>query len=269
MKGAITIALLLAGSIIGTAHAFVNRGGGMPGMPKKKKHKPVRSDLPYVKCAVCRKLVKHLARHVHGVARARSYAVGEDEIDAVVEKACDGQHEHGQWLRKLDIQESKDGKRLMLQERARMGRCKEECETIKLGCRDVVEEVGMEATEAIWKAARLGADWDPFDAAQLKALQKEICQVASGRRFCTGKKPKRVPKKRKAGGNNFEELSDEDAKLEALMGSMRDVAPGMEMYRREDIQEMYGGDTTAEESQAEFEKQTGQKWSDLDANDEL
>ena len=38
------------------------------GMPKKKKYKAVRSDLPYIKCAVCKRLVKHLARHVDGMS---------------------------------------------------------------------------------------------------------------------------------------------------------------------------------------------------------
>ena len=123
----------------------------------------------------------------------------------------------------------------------------------------------MDATEALWKAAKLD-DFAPRGAF-LKALQKDICEVASGRRFCTGKRPKAVSKKRKPGGDNFEPITEKDEQMEQLMNSMKDVPGmgGMQMFSREDLAEMYPPEErdSPEDSQAEFKKATGQDWGSI------
>jgi hypothetical protein len=234
--------------------------------PEKPTFRPVRSDLPFIKCAVCRKLVAHLSREVAALRAARSYMVAEAEVDALVEGACDAKASGGAWLRHLDIQESKDGRRLLLQPRKRLGKCTTECETVQLGCRNVVEEIGMDITEALWQEGKADA---PMARTRLKALTKHLCEVGSGRQFCTGKKPKRVPQSRKPGGRNFEPLDDEAVKMEQLMADMREATPGLglSMYSKEDIARMAA--LSPEESQDEFEKQTGVPYSEINPKNEL
>jgi len=170
---------LVALAAVGTANAQMSMSAeedemleemGVKGTPMGRKDSTpkmeiVKSDLPYIRCDVCRRMVALAFEHAttvldkrfkHQPKRRNEFTQfdGEGEVQDYVEKLCspDKPGSPGEWIKRLDI--LADGDKLVLHENADFGHCERECRTIERACEDVIETADTEFSEALYAAVK-------------------------------------------------------------------------------------------------------------------
>lgn len=144
-------------------------GIGKEDTPKEAKLKkaPIKADVPYLQCSVCKLMAakaheRIAAVHAHGLANPprkskRQFDSSEQEheskqrvaIDGVVARLCDAENRTtGSWMNEYDIVQR--GSALELKHIGE-GHCKRECRTIEQACWEVLEQVDDEIGDAVWK----------------------------------------------------------------------------------------------------------------------
>ena len=178
---------------------------GMDQLPKKPKPAPLKDDLKYIKCEVCKKVVMEASRQAASLST-------QSAVEDMVERMCDadadgkeGRGSEGVWMSELDI--SKKGQGLVITNKG-PGVCRRECRTVAKACEDIVERLEIE-------------EWADL-------LRREKASAGSiGQRVCTKKisvcKKGKVPlwpegKVRK--DEQFKPRDKKDVELEELMASL-------------------------------------------------
>jgi hypothetical protein len=148
--------------------------------------------------------------------------LSEEDILEDVEKLCNPKEDIGHWLRQLDIQEV-DGK-VKLVEQVGKGSCHRECQTLSKACQESIGEVDTDLAEALYRGKLT-----------LSQTINKVCHELTD--ACTKKPP---PYKGRKIDEPFDEVSDEDLKMETLMSKMSNMPgmPGMEMYSKDDLQQL-------------------------------
>jgi hypothetical protein len=129
--------------------------------------------------------------------------LSEEDILEDVEKLCNPKEDIGHWLRQLDIQEV-DGK-VKLVEQVGKGSCHRECQTLSKACQESIGEVDTDLAEALYRGKLT-----------LSQTINKVCHELTD--ACTKKPP---PYKGRKIDEPFDEVSDEDLKMETLMSKMR------------------------------------------------
>ena len=101
---------------------------------KNDKAPPVKADLPYIACHVC----EHVVGQIHSAvseerAKHSKGKIEEGRIHEIMDTVCKQDLPAGQWIRQIDIVETKKdgGARLLsLETPGGMSKCGEECATI-------------------------------------------------------------------------------------------------------------------------------------------
>lgn len=202
-------------------------------MPKKPKPLPMTNDVPFIVCDVCQKAAKTLFKNIRQKRKETvPLKMSEEDILNVVEKTCDPEHDHGNWITKLDVAEEKD--KLKIVEHPKQGRCLEECKTIQYACESAIGDIDTDIGEILWK-----------DEFKLASFVNEVCYSLSKK--CSSKNNnKKWNGKGKRKDQKFIEMGEKELEAHKVMQNMKGIPgmPGMEMYSREDIaamQEQMGG----------------------------
>ena len=110
----------------------------------------VRSDVPYIKCAVCEALAVQAAAVTDKLradatkAKPLSEVAIMDALDRLVAPA----REEGEWISTIDLVE--DGTRLRVVAQGGPGKCGTECKTVAMAAADVLDSVDTDLAEALW-----------------------------------------------------------------------------------------------------------------------
>lgn len=123
----------------------------------------------------------------------------------IVEGTCDPGTKYGDWIRHLDIIESKDT--LKLQEHTVQGKCREECKTIEKSCAQVIGDIDTDVSEILW-----------HNKLKLSKFINKVCHELSS--VCTKKKPKYKAGSRKK-DFPFKEMTDKDYAAEEMVKTMK------------------------------------------------
>eukprot|EP00112_Aurelia_sp_Birch-Aquarium-sp1_P016145 Seg3634.3 transcript_id=Seg3634.3/GoldUCD/mRNA.D3Y31 product="hypothetical protein" protein_id=Seg3634.3/GoldUCD/D3Y31 len=185
-------------------------------------------DVPFIRCKVCQKALKHLRKHITSLRETavnNGKKMDEDDILSVVEKTCAPDSTHGNWISRYDIVESSGS--LSIIEKDLESRCRQECKTIAKACEESIGEIDTDLGELLWK-----------DDLSLSKLVNKVCYEMTN--ACSKKIPKYKPGKRK--DELFKGMSEDEKKAYDMMKQMKSAPgmPGMEMYSKEDIAQMQG-----------------------------
>lgn len=100
-------------------------------------------DIPYIACGVCERAV----REVYNIAAEERAAAAYNKLEEIkvveaIESVCEPDNKNGEWIRKLDIVETKkDGKTfLSLEAPGGSAKCERECATIAKSCRQLFDD---------------------------------------------------------------------------------------------------------------------------------
>merc|ERR1712023_179397 len=171
-----------------------------------------------------------------GQIRKTSPKISEEDILTIVEKTCDPENDHGNWVTKIDVVEEKE--KLKLVEKPKQGRCLEECKTIQYACEGAIGDVDTDIGEMLWKNEH-----------KLATFVNNVCYSLSEK--CSSK-VKKWKGKGKRKDQKFHEMDEKELEAHKMMLNMKGMPgmPGMEMYSREDIaamQQQMGGAPPKEE----------------------
>ena len=137
---------------------------GIKGQPMGRKNlKPqaeiVKSDLKYIYCNVCRKMVEiaHekaselLDKRFKFKAKRKNEMTefdGEGAVQEYLEKMCNPLKPEGEWVSKIDL--IQEGDQLQLGMQPSNGHCEKECRTIERACDDIIDKADTEFTEILY-----------------------------------------------------------------------------------------------------------------------
>ncbi|KAF5831901.1 hypothetical protein DUNSADRAFT_12412 [Dunaliella salina] len=236
---------VLASLLVGATAQF----GGMGGKKEEPKAPAVMSDIPFIKCQVCEKMVKlAIAGTAQLKAKAEEKPGGKLHEDAIIdglEKMCDPDKEAGEWLTKIDIVE--DGEQLKLVEMDEVSNCNTECRTLARACEQIMDNLDLsDMSELLYKGAKRAtiSNWACYEAGT-------ACR----------NKPPPVPESRQP-GPAFEPMSEDEARNKKLMRTMKEAGLSGQMYDRDsmmqkmqnggmgDDEDEYGGDYEGEDEDA-------------------
>ena len=122
----------------------------------------------------------------------------------MVEGTCDPGTKYGEWIRHIDIVESKGS--LKLKEYTVQGKCREECKTIEKCCQQAIGDVDTDVSEVLW-----------HNKLKLSKFINKVCHELSN--VCTKKKPKYKSGKRK--DFKFKEMTEKDVAAEEMVKNMK------------------------------------------------
>ena len=209
---------------------------GIKGQPMGRKNlKPqaeiLKSDLKYIRCNVCRKMVEiaqakssELLQKRFKFQKKRKRDVtefdGEGAVQEFVEKMCNPLKPEGEWVGKIDLVQ--EGEQLQLATQPSHGKCQKECRTIEYACEEVLDKADTEFTEILYNAIK--------DGTPLDKVQRYICNRAAG--VCKKKPP---PLKTRAVDERFEVMSAEEKQMQDMQANLKDSGMSGTMYRREDL----------------------------------
>ena len=109
----------------------------------------VKSDVKYVKCAVCQEVAKTLHRVAAKVREDKGKKLTEADVLEKVEKVCDPDAEEGEWLITHDLVER--GKRLDMKHMGgKFGECGAECKTMQMACERIVSDRDTDVAEMLF-----------------------------------------------------------------------------------------------------------------------
>lgn len=211
------------------------------GMPKKDPPKHLKADLPHIRCPVCKQLAKEAFQQSATILDASfkattspkrksklatSDTAGEKEVEEMLESVCDAASKQGRWVTRQDIVQ--DGGMLKLEDKMKLGHCKRECKTVEKACSMLMEQVeDNDVASTLYLGIRDGMSAEKFE--------RRLCNKWSN--ACKSKKPVAV-KERK--DYEWEERSEEDAKMDDMMATMKQAGLGGTLYNRDDIASMVG-----------------------------
>ena len=174
---------------------------GIKGQPMGRKNlKPqaeiVKSDLKYIYCNVCRKMVEIsydkaselLEKRFKFKAKRKNEMTefdGEGAVQEFVEKLCNPLKPEGEWVSRTDLVQ--EGEQLQLASQPTAGKCLKECRTVEAVCEEVLDKADTQFTEILYEAVKEGST--------LEQTQRYICNRAAG--VCK-KKPPPLTKPRSA-----------------------------------------------------------------------
>ncbi|KAI8467721.1 MAG: hypothetical protein J3K34DRAFT_30973 [Monoraphidium minutum] len=213
--------LLLLLAAVGAA-AQMGFGGGKnkPDLPPA-----VRSDIKYIKCAVCQQFVKQAVRATKTLREEIKPGKKLEESDIIdkLEGLCNAATPGGEWARTLDMVEKGDA--IEIRDMGKVGRHTTETSTIARACADVSDGLDLsDLSEALYKGKT---------RAQLTQL---ACYEMSG---ACNKKPPAVPEDRPA-GPAFAALSEGELERERMMAQMAAAGLGGQMYDRDSLKREMG-----------------------------
>lgn len=168
---------------------------GVTGTPMGRKNQEpkaaaVKSDLPYIRCEVCRRVVDMAYTHAtevldkrfkHKAKRRNEFTQfdGEAALQDFIEKVCvvDKPKGPGEWIARTDLVRDKD--RLVLFDTGTPGHCERECRTVERACEEVVEAADTDFSEALFQGVKEGTD--------LEKVQRLVCNRSA--KVCKAKPP--------------------------------------------------------------------------------
>jgi hypothetical protein len=202
--------------------ALCARAGSTRGVP---------SDVQYFACEAC----DHVAEAAVKAVSEIEPPLTEVAVLDVMEALCNPREKAGRWTRSVDLVERR--RRLVMRAQDGVQECKVECATVALACEAVVEAVGVtELAEAAFKLANeAAAAGKPFSK---KSFSAWMCAPGGPARVCDRKAPD-VPASRPK-GPPFLAKEGKDLEIEDMMANMK--VPGMKMYQRDELKEMYSDD---------------------------
>eukprot|EP01012_Entosiphon_sulcatum_P045969 TRINITY_DN61550_c0_g1_i1.p1 TRINITY_DN61550_c0_g1~~TRINITY_DN61550_c0_g1_i1.p1 ORF type:complete len:297 (+),score=61.22 TRINITY_DN61550_c0_g1_i1:23-892(+) len=259
MARAVLIALVLfvSGDLVYAARPMGKKAVGP---------EPIKGDIKYILCDVCRGAVRS-AHEQAATIRAASVRLHEDQLEEMTDKLCDPAAAEGSWVTRQDIQlrekdgvlgkfvggvkglfkgekdeaeqeNDKQGRRLVLVEaEEKFGKCRRECETVAEACRQVLDKYSVDLSEALYVQK-------PKD---LAGLTKKFCTTKA--KVC--KNPPLVPESYKREDEEWEEMTEDERKIQELQASMKAAGLGGTMFSRSDmddldaLREMTGDDSDA------------------------
>ncbi|BDA49948.1 hypothetical protein COCOBI_15-0760 [Coccomyxa sp. Obi] len=197
-------------------------GGGFGGAPEAA---PVKSDLPYIRCGACEALAKHAFRIVKAVRGTLKPGKKLEElvILELVERMGNPAKDEGNWIATIDLVE--DGKKLKLVEHEQMGKCTEACKTIQRAVEEILSDHDTDMAEKLWQ--------DKMSRAQ---FSNWLCYELT--KACASKPPP-LPKDRKP-VPAFQVIDPQEAQMQKMMASMKEMGMGGQMYDRASVEKMVG-----------------------------
>lgn len=209
---------------------------------KKDPPKVLQKDLPHIRCDTCKKFAQATYAKASDIIQKRTAAkvspkrksklavsehVGEEELEEMLEKACDTDTKGGRWITHLDIVQ--DGQKLILRDMGGPGHCKRECKTVEKACKDLWEDIqDNDLASVLFNGLKSGMSSDKFE--------RKVCNKWSD--VCKQKKMKPVRANRK--DFPWEEKSEKDLQMDDLMASMKQAGLGGTLYNRDDLDSMVG-----------------------------
>ncbi|KAI8476629.1 MAG: hypothetical protein J3K34DRAFT_243017 [Monoraphidium minutum] len=227
MRSLAALALAAAALLAAAAAPAAAQYGMGGGMPPPDLPLAVRSDVPYIKCAVCELFVRQAGRTVKMMREEVKGKPGkhleEGELMERLEKLCNPRGSEGDWMRRLDMVE--EGGAIKLEDMGQIGKPTTETSTIARACAMVSDEVDLA---------------DLSEALFLGKTRAQLTQMACyDMTNACKKKPPPLPEDRKD-GPEFEAMDPEDAKKEQLMAKLKEAGLGGQMYDRESLGQMGG-----------------------------
>jgi len=208
---------------------------GIKGQPMGRKNlKPQaeiqKSDLKYIYCNVCRKMVEIayeksselLEKRFKFKAKRKNEVTefdGEGAVQEYLEKMCNPLKPEGDWVSKIDL--IQEGEQLQLGMQPTNGHCEKECRTIERACDDVLDKADTEFTEILYSSVK--------EKTPLDKVQRYICNRAAG--VCK-KKPPPVGKRK---DYKFRPMTAEEKQMADMQANLKDTGMSGTMYKREDL----------------------------------
>ncbi|GMH42954.1 hypothetical protein BSKO_10876 [Bryopsis sp. KO-2023] len=194
------------------------------GQGREEKAPAKKSDIKYIRCAVCQNLIREASRLTKRLRDdvKPGKQVREITIMEATEKLCDPEEEAGTWIAKTDLVESDT--ELKLVDMPQIGDCQVECRTIARVCSDLLEDFDMDLAEALFKG---------FKRAELTS--KFCYNVSDACKVPTPKLPKNRPR-----GEEFKVLSEKDIEMKNMLKKMKDSGMGGQVFDRESMMEKMG-----------------------------
>ena len=231
MASAVGLRVLLCAGLLGAAHGQMSMGPeeeemleamGIKGQPMGRKNtKPqaelLKSDMKYIRCGVCRKMVEiaysnatETLKKRFGVKKKRKNEViefdGEGAVQDFVEKMCNPLKPEGEWVGMIDLVQ--EGDQLLLASQPMHGKCLKECRTIEATCEDVLDKADTEFTEILYNAVK--------DGNTVEQAQRYICNRAAG--VCKKKPP---PVKNRKVDERFQPMTAEEKQMQDMQANLK------------------------------------------------
>jgi hypothetical protein len=191
----------------------------------------VQTDVKYILCEAC----EHVAEAVVDALGAIEPPVTEVAVLDAMEALCNPREKVGRWMRSIDLKER--GRKLKMEAQKGVQECSKECATISMACEEVVEAVGTtelaENAFKFYKEAK--AAGMPVNERKVKAW---LCVKGGPGGACDRPTPK-LPADRPK-GPEFSAKGDKDLQVEDMLANMNH--PGMKMYNKDELQDMYPDD---------------------------
>jgi len=198
------------------------------GMPKKEKILHNKADLKLIACSACEEVSKVVHRTVTDMRKELAEGKKLKEIDIIekLEKMCDPEETDGAWVSNYDITEKKG--KLVLEDHGINGRCKVECQTIAKACDNLLGEHDTDIAEELYK-----------ESVKRAQLTQMLCYDLTD--SCSRKPPK-LPKGGRPHDEEWEEIPEEELKVQRMMREMKGAGmPGMSMYNRDELMDQFAG----------------------------
>ena len=222
----LAVALLIAFVFVTEAKVTVHdKGSKKPGPARA-----VKSDVKYIKCAVCDEIAKVLSREASGLRDEKGDKLKESDVLEKVEKVCDPSAEEGEWLVKHDLVEKGSSLTMKFMGEDVFGKCAVECKTMQKACEDIVSDRDTDIAEVLFTG---GED------IKRAAFGQFLCHNddESALNACSKKPP--PLKKDRPKGPSFEAVDKKEIDMQRMMKQMEAMGMGgMQMYGRDDMAEM-------------------------------
>merc|ERR1740130_1747159 len=192
---------------------------------------PIKADLKYIYCGVCRKMVdiayaksaelleKRFAYKKRSKLSATEFD-GEGAVQDYVEKICNPLKPEGEWISKIDLVH--DEKQLLLATQPDPGHCRRECRTVAEACDDVLDKADTDFTEILYKGVK--------ESTPLEQVQRFICNRAAS--VCKKKAP---PLKSRAFDEKFKAMTADEKQMIDMQANLKESGMSGTMYKREDL----------------------------------
>eukprot|EP00494_Astrolonche_serrata_P029486 UN29753 len=103
----------------------------------------------FLKCPVCQEVTRELYKRSNELRKeTHDYNWSENMILNITETVCDPYEENGEWVTYIDITAEK--KKVKLVNKKELGDCGRECITIQTVCRDILDEVDLAFSSALY-----------------------------------------------------------------------------------------------------------------------
>lgn len=140
--------------------------------------RPVLSDVPFIRCELCAHVASAVAnatRRIMSLRRGASTGLSSElDLYDAVEAVCDPDAVHGRWLKQVDLVEV--GRALTVDHRTDgVQRCRRECRTVALACRDVLDGIETEVAELLYSHLKKSVKDTPDSSDLAQLVQTSLC----------------------------------------------------------------------------------------------